>query len=398
MTVRLKELYEQALAQGHDIVLVTGSKGLERPVRWVHMVENEEIAGFLEGQEIAFTTGIGLKSQAGLKELVASAYHCGASGIVINLGPFIHSIGPDVIQFCKERDFPLFRVPWSEHMAQIMHQFSLDITMSEKHSIELAAALENAIFWPAREEMYMEYMEQDGFGKDWNYCVAVFDVCAVARGVATGAHVPDSRLDAFVRRIESLMTMRQWRSVVLTIEHRIVLVFARYAIDAAAAMVHEILALCVESLAENEQIFAGVGKVTHSARCIGKSYHQGLMLDRLQRHRGKPRDPLLYDEAGVDRLLLSIDDQEILEDYYINSIGPLIEYDRVNDGDLTQVLNNYLSSSGSIKETSERMFVHRNTVNYKISKIQDLLGVNLSDFSVRMELLIGLHVKELLDC
>lgn len=93
-----------------------------------------------------------------------------------------------------------------------------------------------------------------------------------------------------------------------------------------------------------------------------------------------------------------IDDQEILEDYYINSIGPLIEYDRVNDGDLTQVLNNYLSSSGSIKETSERMFVHRNTVNYKISKIQDLLGVNLSDFSVRMELLIGLHVKELLDC
>lgn len=48
MTVRLKELVEQAADK--DMVLVAGKGGLERPVRWVHMVENEEIAGFLKAR------------------------------------------------------------------------------------------------------------------------------------------------------------------------------------------------------------------------------------------------------------------------------------------------------------------------------------------------------------
>ena len=157
MTVRLQDLFDQARAQKHTIALVAGRKGLDRPVRWVHMVENEEIAGFLEGQEIAFTTGIGLEMQEDLTGLVASAYHSGASGIVVNIGPFIRQISPEATRFCNEHDFPMFRVPWSEHMAQIMHLFSLTITMSEKHSLELAVALKNAIECPGREELYTGY-------------------------------------------------------------------------------------------------------------------------------------------------------------------------------------------------------------------------------------------------
>lgn len=72
----------------------------------------------------------------------------------------------------------------------------------------------------------------------------------------------------------------------------------------------------------------------------------------------------------MDKLLLSVGDPEILRDYYNHTVGPLVEYDKVNNGDLTETLRNYLMFSGSIKETSERMYVHRNTVSYKLGKIQ----------------------------
>ena len=49
MTVRLQELFDQARAQKHDITLIAGRAGLNRPVRWVHMVENEEIAAICSG-------------------------------------------------------------------------------------------------------------------------------------------------------------------------------------------------------------------------------------------------------------------------------------------------------------------------------------------------------------
>ncbi|OZG69664.1 PucR family transcriptional regulator [Bifidobacterium eulemuris] len=393
MSVRLKELVDQARGQGHDIALVAGAGGLDHAVRWVHMVENEEIAGFLEGQEIAFTTGIGLESQEDLVGLTHSAYDSGASGIVVNVGPFIHQISPEAVRFCNERDFPMFRVPWSEHMAQIMHLFSLSITMSEKHNMELAAALENAIFMPTREDLYLETMERSGFGKDWNYCVAVFEVCA-----EDGEPVPDARMDSCAARIETLLTSRQWHAVQLTIGHRIALVFTRYDIGAVSDMTQAATATCAEFLGEGTRVFVGVGKVTRSARCIGKSYRQALALERLQWLHGTDGEPFLYDDAGSDKLLLSVNDPEILADYYDTTIGPLAKHDQLNGGDLVETLRNYLAFSGSIKETSERMFVHRNTVSYKLGKIQDLLGVNLSDFRTREEMSIGFRVKELLDC
>ncbi|KAB8286643.1 Purine catabolism regulatory protein-like family [Bifidobacterium ramosum] len=426
MTVRLKELVEQA--NDRDLTLVAGRNGLERPVRWVHMVENEEIAGFLEGQEVAFTTGIGLETQEDLTGLLKSAYDSGASAAVVNIGPFIHQISPDAIRFCDEHDFPLFKVPWSVHMAQIMHSFSLAITMSEKHSMELAAALENAIFHPDREEMYLEYLEQSGFGKDWNYCVAVFSACAEPDGVAAdggthdraggGVSDPAADVDAasrkaadvagsvrsrrrhdvdriamYTREVESLVTRNQWRVAVVHIEDRLVLVFARYTAEQVEMMVREMIAGIRRRGATLDRTYIGVGKVTKSARCIGKSYHQALKLERLQHLRNRAGEVALYDNSGVDKLLLAIADRDILDDYYRDSIGPLVEYDRVNGTELTETLRTYFQFSGSVKETAERLFVHRNTVSYQLNKIEDILGVNLSDFRTREFLSVGLQVR-----
>lgn len=58
MSVVLKEAIRQAGCA--DIKLVAGKNGLTNAVEWVHMVDTTEIADFLSGGEIAFTTGIGV--------------------------------------------------------------------------------------------------------------------------------------------------------------------------------------------------------------------------------------------------------------------------------------------------------------------------------------------------
>lgn len=279
-------------------------------------------------------------------------------------------------------------------MAQIMHSFSLAITMSEKHSMELAAALKNAIFHPDREEMHLEYLEQSGFGKDWNYCVTVFSACADAQ---QGGHDAE-RIAKYSREAESLITRNQWRVAVAHIEERLVLVFARYTAEQVELMVREIIAAIRNRGVLLDRTYIGVGKVTKSARCIGKSYNQALKLERLQHLRGRVGEVALYDNSGIDKLLLAVSDRAILEDYYQDSIGALVEYDRVNGTDLTDTLQAYFRFSGSVKETAASMFVHRNTVSYKLNKIEDILGVSLSDFRTREFLSVGLQVREILDC
>ena len=74
-------------------------------VRWLHMVESNAISSFLDGQEIAFTTGVGLNRDETLLDLVKANNEHKASGMVINIGPFIKEVPKDVIDYCNKEGF-----------------------------------------------------------------------------------------------------------------------------------------------------------------------------------------------------------------------------------------------------------------------------------------------------
>ena len=77
---------------------------------------------------LTFTTGLGLNENLTLLRLVKEVWRNKASGIVINIGPYISEIGQDVIDFANEKGFPVFEVPWRVRMAEIMRIICFAIT------------------------------------------------------------------------------------------------------------------------------------------------------------------------------------------------------------------------------------------------------------------------------
>lgn len=71
------------------------------------------------------------------------------------------------------------------------------------------------------------------------------------------------------------------------------------------------------------------------------------------------------------------------------------EYDRLHGSSLLEVLTMYLQMNGSVQKTADVLHIHRNTVNYKLHKLADLLDCDLSDFSVRFTLQLALMIKEI---
>lgn len=67
--------------------VVAGASHLDRPVRWVHISEQPDVAGFLKGGELLLLTGIGLgedpASQARFADELADV---GAAALVVRLG------------------------------------------------------------------------------------------------------------------------------------------------------------------------------------------------------------------------------------------------------------------------------------------------------------------------
>jgi DNA-binding PucR family transcriptional regulator len=86
-----------------------------------------------------------------------------------------------------------------------------------------------------------------------------------------------------------------------------------------------------------------------------------------------------------------------MERYVEEVLGPIKEYDRYNDTNMEEVLKTYLDCNGSVQEAAKKMYVHRNTINYKIKKIESLTHKDVSSLKVREDFDIAFMIQEIVN-
>lgn len=396
MSAILKDLVKQV--DSRDIKLVAGKKGILNPVEWVHMVDNTEIADFLSGGEVAFTTGIGINKDMTLMDLVERVYKNNASGMVINVGPYVPEITEEVLEFGNKHDFPIFEVPWNVHMANIMRMFCFTIMQSEQRAMELSAAFKYAIFTPKQEELYVSVLMQKGYFTDWNYVVSILEICdhlEKENEEVFYAPISKERLQMFEKKAMREITQDKHDAVVFSDNNRIVIVLSDIKEKEAYKYIDNVKTRIISLMKSTEAIFTGIGSTASGFRRLYKSYMMAKKVVDWYKVECVEDETGTYESMGINRLLFNIDDTDSLEEYYNDTIKPLDEYDSMNGSNLVEVLECYMKHNGSVQDAAEELFVHRNTVNYKIKKIESLLNVNITRFEVRNELALGLMVAKL---
>jgi DNA-binding PucR family transcriptional regulator len=72
-------------------------------------------------------------------------------------------------------------------------------------------------------------------------------------------------------------------------------------------------------------------------------------------------------------------------------LGPLREYDDRHNSELMTTLKSFLACDGSWSACASRMYVHVNTVRYRISRIEALTGRDLSVLADRVDFFLALR-------
>jgi purine catabolism regulator len=103
-----------------------------------------------------------------------------------------------------------------------------------------------------------------------------------------------------------------------------------------------------------------------------------------------------FGDLGVYRLLLSIGITKDLREFYNEMLGHLLEHDARNGGELLQTLDNYFRYHGSPSAMAEGMHLHRNTLLYRLRRIQEITGLDLSDAETGLALHLALRIGEVL--
>lgn len=126
-------------------------------------------------------------------------------------------------------------------------------------------------------------------------------------------------------------------------------------------------------------IIAGIGRFYPQPNNLHRAYQEAKVAITVGHHiQGSPF--IFFDDLGVLRLVFQQNLQD-LEDYVEQTIGPLLQYDPEHDSDLMSSLLVYLEKSGDIKKAADTLYIHVNTLRYRIKKIEELLNVDLRQYS-----------------
>ena len=103
----------------------------------------------------------------------------------------------------------------------------------------------------------------------------------------------------------------------------------------------------------------------------------------------------MFDELGCMSFLFPTINSPEMDRYYEECLGPLVAYDRDNGTDLIHTLEIYFENNQNVRKTSEVLFVHKNSVIYRIKKIEDILGESLSDYETCFNLQMCLRILKI---
>jgi sugar diacid utilization regulator len=123
----------------------------------------------------------------------------------------------------------------------------------------------------------------------------------------------------------------------------------------------------------------GVGERCERIVDFPRSYRQARLAMRLLAAAEWDDRVVRFDDLGVYRLLIGNEDLGEVERFVQRWIGTLLAYDQQRGADLVRTLSHYLDRGGSYEATASALIVHRNTLKYRLQRIRQITGLDLSD-------------------
>lgn len=391
--IALREVLE--LLPPNSVNMLAGDKNLHRLVTGVTLIETPDAGDWVKGGELLLTTGYIFKdAPQNMIELIKQLHRKKTAALGIKLNRYLESLPPQIITLAQELDFPIFTILTEKPTF-------LDIISRVYERIEKQKALQNV-----QEKILDTYLKEILLQENLNPKKEIIYEEAwlpkISPEKPKAIFLLQSKFfkenPALYKKIcyettgSQLVTHLQKDQLALIIE-----------ISASDNPTKEVALQKATSLQESYKSLHPTDKLI-----IGiSSFYTDLLKLHLALVEAEksltiglavwPKDTIFhYDDLGFYRLIVNQTDSEELKAFYRDTLEPLVAYDKNNQTFLVPTLEAYLKNNGNITSTAQNLFVHYNTVKYRLEQIEELLEITLKDAEVRFNLQVALKVHQLL--
>lgn len=331
------------------LILVTGTAGLDRRVRWAHSTELLHPEKYLRGGELVLTLGASLRSAGDHRTFVRAVASGGASAIGYGTGDVTPDVPEPLRLACDQESMPLFAVPNSVPF----------MTITE---------------WLAEERTRASATRQGRaeFGR-------ILDLVRnrLASPDAVAARLAEAGLSGDVLQV------RAWHEAdgVPSDETALVgttdgLVLTLSAADAEEPLPHPDV--------------CGIGYASALGQLPDALTESIACLDLSDRYR-VPVEP---DRLATFTVLLSRLTDDQLTPFAVHLAEPLVRRDERHGSALLPTLRAYLRHDGSPRPAADELFLHVNTLRNRLARITELTGQDPTTFAGRATLAVAVTAHD----
>ena len=375
--------------------LMAGEAGLYRNIRWIYFADctqclNEDfnLAELIHGEELVIVTNASLTDHDDkIIDMIRVMSVKNITAFVINEG----QISQRVIDYCNEIELPLYELSVSLHLIDLSQIVCRALVEEEIHANSRERVLSDILY--SDHLQIDEIMKQAGYlGVSLSGRQQVIVVRMRERDGEEGSLMEiQEQMKKYVKTefhsygAGNLMILSQADSVVILLPAGL---FSR---DLLATILMKVIRRGESSCGISMK--AGIGTGYEYIEDFKKSWQEAKNALAISGILNQEEKVYFYEELGIYSLIAQISNGKFLDEYMESKIGRLIEADQMQEGDLCETLEAYLEHNCNANATAEALFIHRNTMRYRMNKIRRILDDDISDISVFLELKLAFAIK-----
>lgn len=377
-----------------EIKLIAGEKGLYREISWPFICTTTTINQWVNGGELIFIIGVGIKSdEESLLLLMQECIEKNLSGMVILKGDYyIHSIPASLIDLSNQLSFPLFEMPWTLKLIDVTQEISQRIIEYRNQSKKHIQFLERLLFSDSTDQSFEELsLRKDIVPRLFRF-IALIDI----------EHPFNQDLELIksdiARTLENHTKKKTYEVICIGHNNTVICLGLADTYGSVSKLNSSIVEAfhILEKRYPHVILKLGFGKNCQNKDNIRQSYIEAKKVIMLMNHNLLSNNYFHYKDVGIFRLLFEIKDTDKIKDYCTENIGKLTEIDQKNNSELLKTLYYYLINNCNLLKTSKVLFIHRNTLIYRLNLISDIIEKNLDDAHVLHELYLSIIAAEFL--
>lgn len=171
-------------------------------------------------------------------------------------------------------------------------------------------------------------------------------------------------------------------------------------LDATAPRALRLAQQCVAHITETfggAMINAGVGGMCRSALDIGRSYADARRTVEIVQRMGRAGTAVAMEDLGIHRLLLRVADVGQLREFAREVFGDLLAQTNSTPIEYLSTLACYFRENNSPQRAAQELHLHRNTVSYRVRRIEELTNLDFHSYRDRLMAQVALEIIDMTD-